>query len=792
MKKIITSIIFLVALNATAQIGGGWDWAFNTGSVNPTYNYLKYNANGSEIYFAGSGGGSAYFGSTTLTSTPTIYNGVTYLSDIQYFGKINSATGVPTILKSFNRLGITFNNVTTDNSGNFYIGATVYNFYNTDLGNGIIIPASAYNTAVVAKFDASGNALWAKTFQMGATGSYGCEILKLAVTNAGNIYFWGRNPNTVMVSGIRKENYPLYKLDSNGNTIWFKNAFNVPNTGVSGYNTDSYINDKFIDDNENVHLFLSGSGGFAFDGVNYSGGGAGLMGASTLISLDAAGTIFNAQTFNGTISNFQVDRTSGDLLFSWVQSSPNTGPFANLPYIAAYLGPQYTYYFNGIIRTTNTLGLIKFRTDNNPNFQIGASRFIALPNGKLILSYDFGLNQNFVLGVNSFYPLQTNLHSIGIVETDTDWNLSKFITGGKAPSVSLVSLAAYNTTYVISAIFSSVPPLGASTALPTTMYGNLTLTGMNADPNLTSQSAARTDVAIAQCKSQNFPTIASTTWLGTTNNWNTPSNWSNGVPTSANKAVFSGILQNSPIVSTNPVAATLEVMAGTAVNLPKSVALLGGLKNDGTIQIDDAGTFNGLGTYEWRGTGSLTFSGTAATFGYAKSFTNSLIINTDVTIVNDTSFPTITFNSGKFNLNAKKVTISNPSPTAVSGTSTTSYFYGGTLERTIASTGMYEFAVGTTTNFQSATINANNLIGTTALATTFMAGAITGTTPATSLSGVTINSALNAGWFTITPNNHPLSGTYDVTVKLQNSTNSVPTANSYIPVLAIVLSKVPP
>ena len=755
MKKLFTLFAFLLLLNLNAQIGGGWDWAFNTGSASPTYNYLKYNADGSEIYFAGSGGGSAYFGSTTLTSTPIIYNGVTYLADLQYFGKINAATGTPTIIKSFARLGITFNNVTTDNLGNFYIGATVYNFYNTDLGNGIIIPASAYKTAVVAKFDASGNALWAKTFQMGATGSYGCEILKLAVTNAGNVYFWGRNPNTVTVSGASKENYPLYKLDSNGNTLWFKNAFNVPNSGVSGYNTDSYVNDKFIDDNENVHLFLSGNGGFTFDGVNYTTGSVAGSGASTIISLNSAGTIFNAQTFSGTVSNFQVDRASGDLLFSWVQSNPNSGPFANLPYIGASLGPQYTYYFSGILRTTNTLGLLKFRTDNNTNFQIGASRFIALPNGKLILSYGFGINQNFVLGVNSFYPLQTTDSSIGIVETDTDWNLSKFITGGKARSVTLVSLAAFNDTYAISAIFSPVPPLGSSTALPTTMYGNLTLTGMNADPNLASQTTARTDVAIAQCKSQNFPTIASTTWLGTTNNWNTPSNWTNGVPTSSNKAVFSGVTSNSPIVSTNPLAATLEVLAGTTVNLPKTVTLLGGVKNDGTIQINDAGTFNGLGSYEWRGTGSLNFSGTAATFGYAKSFTNSLLLNTDVTTANDVSFPSVTFNSGKFNLNNKKVTISNPSPTAVAGTSSTSYFYGGTLERKINPIGVYQFAVGTSTDFQSATITANNLLGTSSLATTFTSGAVTGTQPNASIGSALITTTLNAGWYAINPNSQP-------------------------------------
>ena len=106
-------------INANAQIGGGWDWAFNTGSLGgTTFKHLKYNASGTEILMGGQALAAAYFGSTTLTAPPQL----SYPGNIKFFGKINSVTSAQTIIRSFINIPLNFDCITTDAAGNFYTG----------------------------------------------------------------------------------------------------------------------------------------------------------------------------------------------------------------------------------------------------------------------------------------------------------------------------------------------------------------------------------------------------------------------------------------------------------------------------------------------------------------------------------------------------------------------------------------------------------------------------------------------------------------------------------------------
>ena len=774
MKKTITLILLLTLLNANAQIGGGWDWAFNTGSLGgTTFKHIKYSADGSEILMAGQALAAAYFGSTTLTAPPQL----SYPGNIKFFGKINSVTGATTIIRSFSNIPVNFDCITTDDAGNFYTGGAFVSTTDFDFGNGVIIPASAFKMNVIVKYDASGNTIWAKTFSMGALGSANNIVFKLAVSNAGNIFFTGLNFNS--------NNRPLYKLDSNGNTLWFKDASGA---GIGTSNNPSYLADKFIDDNENVHYFVYGTGtaGLTFDGVAYPGGNP-TYGYSTLISINSSGAVFNAQTYAGAVSHFQVNRTSGNLSFCWNQQAANPGPFAILPFSYASISPSYAFYAKVFMEMDKNLNFIKAKDllINNP-FSLGTAdynQYLNLPNGKLLISGNLAKTVTYSAGVNSFYPAEPINYATALLETDTNWEISKFISGGKAPYSKQTNITAFNDTYLIAAGFDSAAPGYTSTNLPTTSFGTVTLTGMNAASDITtaygSFSNFRTDVALAQCKSGNFPTITSTTWLGATNNWDTPSNWSNGVPTNIMKAVFDNPTQNYPTVSSSPTAATLEINSGVTLSLPTTLALVGGIKNDGTIILNNAGFFQGLGSIEWKGSGSVNFTGTSATIFYGNVFTNSLILNTDVSTYYNMAIPSITFNSGKFNINSKKVSITNPLPTAISGISATSYFYGGTLERAVNATGMYEFPVGTSTNFQSATMVANNLVGVTKVATVFNSGAISGTIPNTSFGGTTITTALDGGWYSITPNSQPTAGNYDMTLSLKGASNTVVDPEKY-------------
>jgi len=776
MKKIFTCILGLVWIISNAQIGGGWDWAFNTGSLGgTTYKHLKYNATGSEILMGGQALAAAYFGSTTLLAPPQL----SFPGNIKFFGKIDAATGASTIIRSFINIPINFDCIATDDGGNFYIGGASVTTTDFNFGNGVTIPGSAFKMGVIAKFDAMGNTLWAKTFQMGAIGSSNNQILKLAVANSGNIFFWGLNLN----SG----NSPLYKLDNNGNTLWFKDALNG-RSSVGNTFKEMYLSDKFIDEDENVHLFVSTSSasGYAFDGVSYPIANAS-AGSSTLISLNAAGTLTKAQTFAGGVSHFQVNRTNGNLIFGWNQFYANPGAFQNLPHPFGTVSPIYANAFTGMMETDKNLNFIKakdYSTVLDNPFQATGSdvKFLSLLNGKLLIAMDFVKSAAYAAGVNSFYPADATKFASVIVETDTDWNMEKFITGGKAPGTGQTFITAFNDTYLLGAGFYAQQP-GYGTAnppLPTTSFGNTSLTGFNAAANMTTaygnfstSSSLRFDVALAQTKSPNFPAIPLTTWLGTTNNWNTPGNWSNGVPTNAVKALFTAGAANYPVVFSSPTAATLQIGTGVTLSLPANLTLVGGVKNDGVVVLNNAGFFQGLGSLQWRGTGSVNFTGTPVSFFYGKTFTNSLILNADVTSFYNLTVPSVTFKSGKLNLNNKNISITNANTTAISGANANSYFYGAIVERKINGTGTYEFPVGSFNNFQSATINANSLVGVSSIAVSHTNGATTGTSVNTITNGVSIIGALNGGWFTITPNAQPTTGNYGVTLKLKGSNNTV-------------------
>jgi hypothetical protein len=782
MKKFSTSILLLFIMSSNAQIGGGWDWAFNTGSLGgATIKHMKYTNNGSEILFGGNALAAAYFGANTITAPKQ----GSFAGNIKFFGKINSATGAPTIIRSFINLAVNFDCITTDAAGNFYIGGAISDINPVDLGNGVSV--SGLNQSVIAKFDAAGNTVWAKTFAFGASGNAQTNVLKLAVSNAGNVFFWGFNPN---VNANSKRNSPLYKLDANGNTLWFKDALNNSNA-VSNVINEYCLTDKFIDDNENVHLFVLCTGGYTFDGIAYPGGSSS-YGASTLISLNGAGTIVKAQTFDGTIKNFQVIPTTGNLIFRWNQINPNGVPFTSLPHPQAAVAAFYANAFNGMVETDKDFNFIKAKdystTLDNP-FQINSNEqtVLALPNGKLIHALQFVKTGNYSAGTDYIYPADATKYASAIVETDTNWNIAKFISGGKAPTVLQNYLAAYNDTYAMAANFyaEDVANPTANPPLPTTSYGTVNLTGFNAAPDLTTaygffstNSGLRTDVAIVQTKSPNFPMMASTTWLGNSTNWNDASNWSNGVPTASMKALFNQATANYPTVSNTPTAASLEVNPGVSLTLPTTLVLTGGIKNNGTVIINNAGFFQGFGAKEWKGSGSVNFTGTAVSLFFA-NFENSLILNTNLTTFYDLKVPIVSLTNAKINLNNKKLSITDSSPTAILGASTTNYIYGGTLERKINPTGSYEFPMGDFSKMQSATISTNNLVGVDKIAVKYTNGAITGTTPNTTYNGVAITNALNGGWFSISPNQQPTSGNYDAILKIQSSTNTSATVGNY-------------
>ena len=784
MKKIFTLVLSISFLFTQAQIGGGWDWAFNTGAMSPSIKHMAYQGNG-ELRFVGYAAAAAKFGSTTLTA-PKIGS---FPGNILYVGKI-ATSGAPTILKSYANPNFSIDCATTDSSGNFYLAGSISGTYTypstADFGNGITYTATA-NIAYIAKLDANGNAQWVKPFTLGGTGSVGLQVHRIAVSKLGNIFFVGFNANTTVLGG--KVNAPIYKLDNNGNTLWFKDALNASNY-ANFQEPKASFNDKFIDDNENVHLTSYNLGQtFSFNNALITAPLVTVGGATYFfhISLDANGNNRFANGYRGSGGNFYVDRVSGNCLMIWGQYEINAGPFATLPTYT--IGNSANYYSGYLQFKSDGTTLIK----SSKALLTGLFKEVVFPksDGSLVI-----LNKmdkiKYGIGTDYLYPLDNNNYAVGIFETDANWEVTKFISGGKSAETSPLILAVNGNEYALVSSFNNAitGSVTSTSPLPTTSFGTTTLTGFNAATDLTTaygvfstSASVRADVAFAKCNSANFPVIGTTTWLGANTNWNDAANWTNGVPTNSVKAVFNGSSANYPTTFTSPTSGTLQVNAGATITLPTTLTITGGIKNEGTVKINNAGFFQGFGATEWKGNGAVEFLGTAAIYLFMSNpFTNAIVLNSSVTSYYDMAIKGITFNatSGKFDMGNKTITITDPSTTSIIGANTNNYFFGGTLKRSINTTGTYEFPVGSSSNFQSATVTTNGLVGVSNIAVTHTSGAITGTTPNTSLNGVLITTALNAGWFSVTPNLQSTSGTYNISLNLKASTNSVTDAGKYV------------
>jgi hypothetical protein len=79
------------------------------------------------------------------------------------------------------------------------------------------------------------------------------------------------------------------------------------------------------------------------------------------------------------------------------------------------------------------------------------------------------------------------------------------------------------------------------------------------------------------------PGAVTTTWVGTTNAWNTPSNWSNGVPNKRRNAVITA--GTNPVISTNAQVNNITIGPGRTltINASNTLEVFGNWSNSGTL-----------------------------------------------------------------------------------------------------------------------------------------------------------------------------------------------------------------
>lgn len=195
-----------------AQIGGDLDQGGASIAVDTNGN----------AYLAGVFAGTATFGSTALT---TVGNSDSFLAKYDLSGNLLWVKSCGGEQDDF-----IFGNA-VDKAGNCYISGVFEGAMN--LG-GITLTNDADpfgQIGFIAKYDTSGNVLWAKQI----SGTENNAAIGIAVDNAGNVFLTGdfsgtaNFDSTSLVSGAGNNNIFVAKYDTQGNLLWARQAGGADN-----------------------------------------------------------------------------------------------------------------------------------------------------------------------------------------------------------------------------------------------------------------------------------------------------------------------------------------------------------------------------------------------------------------------------------------------------------------------------------------------------------------------------------------------------------------------------------
>lgn len=216
-----------------------------------------------------------------------------------------------------------------------------------------------------------------------------------------------------------------------------------------------------------------------------------------------------------------------------------------------------------------------------------------------------------------------------------------------------------------------------------------------------------------------------------------------------NKVIFSN--NDTKTINDDITVNSDLTISGTAVlnGNSKNITIKGNWSDYGTAGFTEANTV-------------VIFNGTSQTLSCTggEDFYDLVNNNTSLTISNNATVANNLFlTSGKIITGTNEVNVTNNVTNAiqnhifdqtVSNYTSSSYIYGN-LKRAVAATGSYDLPVGDVSNYELATINVNSATGVSTLSAKFTA-ADAGTTPSVYVNGTLVNTLLNEGYWTISPN----------------------------------------
>ncbi|MEP7263295.1 MAG: T9SS type A sorting domain-containing protein [Bacteroidota bacterium] len=248
-----------------------------------------------------------------------------------------------------------------------------------------------------------------------------------------------------------------------------------------------------------------------------------------------------------------------------------------------------------------------------------------------------------------------------------------------------------------------------------------------------------------------------------------------------NSQIFteSGSIPNTidfKVVSGSKLLMGTNVMTGKSFNLNSgailcigSTAGISSLLGGGNIQTSSR-TFSSGANYIYAGTAAqVTGSG-------LPSSVNGLEINNSAGLTTSGNVDvtgTLTLTSGCITPGLlTSIQVSNRSSSAVTGHSSNSYIKGS-LRRYVSTSGTYDFPIGTSANYELASVTLSSLVGPNYLTASF-----TASNPLSTLlpllnvavNGLLVKKLLNYGYWSITPDAQPSSGTYSVLLKEKGHT----------------------
>lgn len=166
--------------------------------------------------------------------------------------------------------------------------------------DGIVLNALGYNNVFIVKYDSTGNIIWAKTQQGGSAEGQG-----ISHDCYGNIYFTGFFGSTAITFGsltlVPKSSYDIFivKSDSLGNFLWAKNGNKIANDNEGYHIATDSLGNSYV-----IGQYFNDS--ISFDGTDLTNNGT-VNDDFFIVKYDPIGNLIWAKSEGGTNYDFAND-----------------------------------------------------------------------------------------------------------------------------------------------------------------------------------------------------------------------------------------------------------------------------------------------------------------------------------------------------------------------------------------------------------------------------------------------------------------------------------------------------